>query len=267
MLYMTEIEFTANYVTQQHLRRAYERLGHTSNTPAWSATLLIDQSLCLSWACPVLMDLGMDEGPAYGWHVIAGAGELDWPPLRPESEIWPALLEEHPVPTGEQAERAARISGHGSVEEWHRERLRMHYLADAHIAGGKRNAADVNFDPLVRDWDACARELAAFVDSHRPPKLTTEQRVMAQGVRRARLMDELANTETSLSRLMRNAARDQGERPRRGFKADLSRWTDLSRPTVDAWLKDGGCCEGAVPDEDCPTHPGHTHTEQQEQTR
>jgi hypothetical protein len=265
---MTEIRFATAYVTQEHLRRAYERLGHTSKTPTWSATLLIDLSLCLSWACPVLVEPETDEYPAvYGWHVIAEAGELDWPPLKPESEIWPALLEKEPVPTGERAEREAQVWGHGSVEEWHREKLRLHYLSNAHIGGSKRNAMDVNFDPIVRDWDASARELAAFVDSHRPPKLTTEQRVMTQGVRRAQLIAELASTEASLSRLMRNAARDQDERPRRGFKADLSRWSGVSRPTVDAWLKDGGCCEGAVPDEDGTTHPGHTHTEEQEQTR
>ncbi|MFD3889964.1 hypothetical protein [Streptomyces microflavus] len=265
---MTTIRFTANYVTQEHLRRAYERLGHTSTAPAWSATLLIDPSLCLSWACPVLVEQETDESPAVcGWHVIAGAGELDWPPLRPEDEIWHALLEKEPVPTGERAEREAQVWGHGSVEEWHRKKLRAHYLSDAHLGSSKRNATDVNFDPLVRDWDASARELAAFIDSHRPPKLTTEQRVMAQGVRRAQLIAELAATEVSLSHLMRNAARDQGERPRRGFKADLSRWAGVSRPTADAWLKGGGCCESAVPDEDSTIHPGHTHTEEQEQVR
>ncbi|MEU5748280.1 hypothetical protein ABZ804_22410 [Streptomyces sp. NPDC047726] len=260
---MTEIRYTAGYATQVHLRRAYERLGHTSTTPASSATLLIDLSLNLSWACPVLVEPEMDGTPSIiGWHVIAQAGELDWPALRPESEIWPALLEKHPVPTGERAEREAQLRGSGSVEEVHREQLRRQYLGDAHSGIHKRNATDINFDPIVRDWDTTARQLADFVDSHRPPKLTTEQRVMAQGVRRVQLMAELANTDASLARLMRNAARDQGERPRRGFKADLSRWAGVSRPTADAWLRDGGCCESTVPDEDDTTH-GHTHAEEQ----
>ncbi|WP_329317288.1 hypothetical protein OG723_44625 (plasmid) [Streptomyces sp. NBC_01278] len=112
-----------------------------------------------------------------------------------------------------------------------------------------------------------ARELVTFIDSHRPPKLTAEQRVMSQGVRLSQLEAELENTKASLARLMRNAARDQGERPRRGFKSDLSRWAGVSRPTVDAWLNDGECCEGAVPDEDDTVHQGHTHTDEQELTR
>ncbi|MFL5997631.1 MAG: hypothetical protein ACJ736_25525 [Streptomyces sp.] len=70
----------------------------------------------------------------------------------------------------------------------------------------------------------------------------------------------MQSTKASLARLMRNAARDQGERARRGFKTDMHRWGGVSRPTVDAWLSDSGCCEGAVPDEDGTLHPGHTHT-------
>ncbi|MER5973309.1 hypothetical protein ABT112_26885 [Streptomyces sp. NPDC002055] len=263
---MTEIAFTKNFVTQQHLGAAYRRLGHTSTAPAWSATLLISSGLGLSWACPVLAEQETTETSALsGWHVIAEAGELDWPPLRPEEEIWPALLELHPVPTGEAAEQQARFLGAGTVEEWHREKLRRHYLSDAHIGSAKRNPSDVNFDPVVRDWETSARELADFIDSHRPPKLTTEQRVMAQGVRLAQLEAEVEATKESLSRLMRNARRDQGERPRRGFKADLARWSGASRPTVDTWLSGGGCCE-AVPDEDGTTHQGHTH-DMEEQTR
>lgn len=249
---MTEIRYTSNYVTQSELRRAYDRLGHTSPERAWTATLLIDDGLRMSWACPVLTDPAPepeDVGVRHLWHVIAAAGELDWPPLRPETEIWPALLARYPVPTGEQAEEQARFMGK-SVEQLHMDRLRAHFLSDAHIGPTKRNRRDVSFDPLVRDWDATARQLAEFIDAHRPPKLTAEQRVMAQGVRRAELEAELANTTASLGRLMRNAARDQGERPRRGFKADLARWGGVSRPTVDAWLANSGCCEGAVPDDD-----------------
>ncbi|MDI3101992.1 hypothetical protein QJ054_33700 [Streptomyces sp. AN-3] len=248
---MTAIAYTANYVTQLQLRRAYERLGHTSTAPEWSATLLIRDTLTMAWACPVLAPPAeLEEYPArHYWHVIAEAGELDWPPLKPESEIWPALLNKEPVPSGEQAERAAAMWGK-TVEEAHRDALRRHYLSDAHIGGMKRNKTDVNFDPLVRDWDVTARELAAFIDTHRPPKLTTEQRVMVQGVRLAQLEAQVESTKDSLGRLMRNAARDQGEKLRRGFKTDMSAWSGKSRPTVDAWLADGGCCEGAVPEED-----------------
>jgi hypothetical protein len=261
MLYMMTVEFTRNYVTQENLARAYRRLGHTSTAPAWSATLLIDIGLTMSWACPVLHPPETREQYPAGhtWHVIAGAGELDWPPLRPESEIWPALLDTYPVPTGELAERQARLLGK-SVDQMHRDHLRTQFLGDAHIMGSKRNPTDVNFDPVVRDWDATARELADFIDSHRPPKLTAEQRVMAQGVRLAELEAAVEATKASLGRLLRNAARDQGERLRHGFKSDMTRWSGRSRPTVDAWLTDAGCCEGAVPDEDGTTHPGNTHT-------
>ncbi|MGW7356230.1 hypothetical protein ACWGI0_06030 [Streptomyces sp. NPDC054802] len=145
-----------------------------------------------------------------------------------------------------------------SVEEWHHEQLRHHYLSSVHIGGGKRNPTDVNFDPLVRDWDATAREFADFIDAHRPPKLTSEQRVMAQGVHLAKLEAEIASTKASLGHLMRNARRDQGAKLRRGFKSDMSRWSGVSRPTVDAWLSGGGCCEGSVPDEDGNTYLGHT---------
>jgi hypothetical protein len=265
---MTVVGYTRNYVTQEHLARAYRRLGHTSTAPAWSATLLIDIGLTMHWACRVLHPPEMREEYPSGhtWHVIAEAGELDWPPLRPEAEIWPALLAKHPVPTGELAERQARFMGK-SIEETHRDHLRTHYLSDAHIGRSKRNASDVNFDPLVRDWDVTARELADFLDTHRPPKLTAEQRVMEQGVHRAQLLAELASTDASLSRLMRNAARDQGDRTRRGFKSDMHRWAGVSRPTVDAWLSDAGCCEGSVPDEDGALDPGHTHTaDMQEET-
>ncbi|MCG8971846.1 hypothetical protein [Streptomyces sp. CL12-4] len=258
---MPLIEYTANYVTQAELRRAYERLGHTSTVPAWSATLLIRPSLTMAWACPVLASPEeREESPArYDWHVIAEAGELDWPPLKPEDEIWPALLEKEPVPTGDLAERQAAMWGK-TVEEFHRDALRRHYLGDAHIGGMKRNKIDINFDPIVRDWDATARELAAFVDAHRPPKLTAEQRVMVQGVRLAQLEAQVESTKDSLGRLMRNAARDQGEKLRRGFKADMAAWSGKSRPTVDAWLSDGGCCEGSVPDEDGAPVQDHAPT-------
>ncbi|CAM5234337.1 Transcriptional regulator OS=Streptomyces griseomycini OX=66895 GN=FHS37_006701 PE=4 SV=1 [Streptomyces griseomycini] len=85
---MTEIAYTANYVTQEQLQRAYARLGHTSPTPKWAATLLIRPSHTMAWACPVLASDRTEEHPAlYDWHVIAEAGELDWPPLRPEEDI------------------------------------------------------------------------------------------------------------------------------------------------------------------------------------
>jgi hypothetical protein len=257
---MTAIAYTANYETQVKLRRAYARLGHTSTTPAWSATLLIRDSLTMAWACPVLAAPELrEENPAsYDWHVIAEAGELDWPPLRPEEEIWPTLLAKEPVPTGEQAERDAAFLGK-TVEEMHRDALRRHYLSDAHLMGLKCNKADVNFDPIVRDWGATARELAAFIDANRPPKLTDEQRVMVQGVRLAQLEAEVTSTKASLSRLMRNSARAQEGKLRRGFKSDMARWSGASRPTVDAWLADGGCCEGAVPEEDGTLRSGHSH--------
>lgn len=256
---MTEIAYTRNYVTQEQLRRAYARLDHTSRAPEWSATLLIDEGLDLWWACPVLEPtIEFDGEPSVRstWHIIAKAGELDWPPLKPEDEVWPALLAKEPVPTGERAERAAKMMGHSSVEDWHRDVLRQHYFGDAHIGGMKRNPTDVNFDPVARDWDATARELAAFIDTHRPPKLTSEQRVMVKGVEKAELEARLASVKVSLGHLMRNAARDQGPRLRHGFKSDMARWGDVTRPTVDAWLADGGCCEGAVPGEN-----GHTHTD------
>lgn len=274
---MTSLAYTRNYVTQAHLRAAYESLGHTSHDRTWEATLLITPELYLRWACPVLAPApepypetesdpdiepaGWDtfDAPLVDWYVIAEAGELDWPPLRPEEEIWPALLAEHPVPTGEHAEKQARMRGK-SIEEMHRDHLRRQYLSDAHIVGGKRHKGDVNFSPLVRDWSVTARELADFIDTHRPPKLSSEQRVMAQGARRAQLIAELDNTTASLGHLMRNAARDQGPKLRRGFKADMVRWTGVTRPTVDAWLNSGGCCEGTVPDENGTPHPGHTHT-------
>ncbi|MFK0294790.1 hypothetical protein ACIQU6_30560 [Streptomyces sp. NPDC090442] len=262
---MTEIAYTRNYVTQDQLRRAYRRLGHTSTAPTWSATLLIDTGLTMTWAVRVLAPAEVrEEYPArFEWHVIADAGELDWPPLRPEEEIWPALLEKHPVPTGDQAQRQAKMFGR-TVEELHREQLRQRYLSDAHIGRSKRNPTDVNFDPLVRDWDATARELAAFLDTHRPPKLTADQRVMAQGVHLAELEMAVNTTRASLGRLMRNAARESAQqrdgKPRHGFKSEMSRWGGVTRPTVDAWLNDGGCCEGAVVDEDGTPLPGHTHT-------
>lgn len=269
---MTRIEFTGNYVTQAELSRAYRSLEHTPPVPSrWSAALLISRGLGMRWVCPVLHppELREEHSAGHTWHVIAEAGELDWPPLRPESEIWPALLERDPVPTGDLAECQARFLSK-NVEEMHRDNLRRHFLGDAHIGGMKRNPSDVNFDPAVRDWDATARELAAFLDDHRPPKLTTEQRVMEQGVRLAELKAEVASTKASLGRLMRNAKRDQGNQAgRSGFKNDMAHWGGVTRPTVDAWLSDSDCCEGAVPDEDGTTHTSHTHTcdNTQEQTR
>jgi len=259
--YMTAVAYTRHYVTQDELDRAYRRTGHTSTTPTWSATLLIYHGLEMAWACPVLASpLVRKEYPTgHDWHLIAKAGELDWPPLRPEAQIWPALLAKHPLPTGKQAEFQAYQLGQ-SIEEMHRENLRRHYLDDAHIGGRKRNPVDINFDPLVRDWDATARELADFIDTHRPPKLTAEHRVMVQGVHLAQLEARVEYTKTSLGKLMRNAAREQGPEPRNGFKADLKRWSGVSRPTVDSWLANSGCCEGDVPDEDGTTDPGHNHT-------
>jgi hypothetical protein len=261
---MTALAFTRNYITQQHLDRAYRDLGHTSKTREWEATLLIDDVLDMWWACPGLRtaEERVERPAAHGWHIIAKAGELDWPPLRPEEEIWPALLAKEPVPTGERAEREARFLGR-SIEEAHMDRLRTHYLSSAHIGGIKRNPTDVNFDPVVRDWKASARELAGFIDGHRPPKLTTEQRVMVQGVRLAEYEDAVERTKLSMGRLMRNAARDArgaDGRLRHGFKADMTRWSGKSRPTVDDWLSDGGCCEGTVPtDTETPEEQTHEH--------
>ncbi|MEU5181189.1 hypothetical protein AB0G49_14165 [Streptomyces longwoodensis] len=251
---MTQIAWTANYVTQRELGLAYARLGHTSTAPAWAATLLIRPSLTMAWACRVLLpDLAEEQPVEHGWHIIAEAGELDWPPLRPEADIWPALLEREPVPTGEHAERQAALLGK-TVEEMHLAALRRHYLSDSHIGGMKRHKGDVNFDPIVRDWDVTARELAEFIDTHRPPKLTAEQRVMVQGVRLAELEAEAEQAKISLGRLMRNAAREHGGTLPRGFKANMTVYSGKSRPTVDAWLADTGCCEGAVPDE-AAAHP------------
>ncbi|MEV5204385.1 hypothetical protein [Streptomyces sp. NPDC053720] len=235
---MTEIAYPAQYVTQDQLGRAYHRLGHTSPTNRWSATLLIDEDLRMYWACPVVAAPATDEDPArYDWQVIADAGELDWPPLRDEEEIWPALLAKHPVPTGHQAEAQARLTGK-TVEEWHRESLRRTYLCDAHIGTTKRNPTDINFSPLVRDWDATARELAAFLDTHPAPKLTTTQRIKAQGVHRARLLDELSSTNMSLARLMRNVVKNPSNLEEKPRKLDLARWAGVTRPTVDSWLND-----------------------------
>ncbi|MFF4771099.1 hypothetical protein ACFY1V_31780 [Streptomyces sp. NPDC001255] len=267
---MTQIVYTRYHATLTHLGRAYARLGHASPPEdRWSAALLIRPNLTMAWGCKLLA-LTAEEGEEYEdrddvvgieWHVVAEAGELDYPPLRPDEEVWPALLEKHPVPTGERAERDAAWWGKGDIEELHRDRLRRHYLEDAYTADSiKRSLGDVNFDPLVRDWDVTARELADFLDTHRPPKLTTQQRVMAQGAHLAELEAEARATKQSLGRLMRNAAREQGDKPRRGFKADLSRWGGVSRPTVDAWLADGGDCEPAVHDEDGTRLPQHTHT-------
>lgn len=245
---MTRVEYTHQYVTQVELAKAFQRLGPpVAPVPDWSAILLIGISLTMSWACPVLEppEVREEYPAAHGWHVIAEAGELDWPPLRPEEEIWPALLAREPIPTGVDAEQQARLLG-VSIEQMHRDNLRRHYLGDAHIGGMKRNPSDINFDALVRDWDATARELAAFLRSHHPPKLTAEQRVMAQGVRLAQLEAEVTNTKNSLAHLMRNAERQQGEHTRRGFRSDLARWGGVSRPTVGSWLSDGGG-EGSAP--------------------
>ncbi|MFF0747355.1 hypothetical protein ACFYVL_43950 [Streptomyces sp. NPDC004111] len=263
---MTQIAHTRSYITQTQLARAYHQLGHRhAPENQWDATLLIDENLVLWWACPALETLlpGEDGPPRQRWHVIERAGELDWPPLRPEAEIWPALLERDPIPTSDQAERQAAMYGQ-SVEERHRESLRRHYLGSAHLGTTKRNPTDVNFDPIVRDWSVTARELADFIDTHRPPKLSTEQRVMAQGARLVELEREIARTKDSLGHLMRNAAREQGDPLPRGYRAQLARWSGVTKPTVTAWLSDTGCCEDAVPDE---TSTPHTHTpEDQEQT-
>ncbi|MER7497099.1 hypothetical protein ABT033_31440 [Streptomyces pharetrae] len=253
---MTEIAYTANYVTQAELRRAYARLGHQSTTPAWSATLLISDDLSMAWACRVLEppELRQENPAASGWHIIARAGELDWPPLRPEEEIWPALLAKDPVPTGKRAEQDAAFLGK-TVEEMHLDALRRHFLSDAHIGNVKRNKGDVNFDPVVRDWDATARELAVFLDTHRPPKLTATQRVMVQGVHLAELETAVAHAKVSLGRLMRNAAVGHGPKLPHGFKSEMAHYGGVSRPTVDAWLGDRGCCEPPVPDTDGTVQP------------
>lgn len=252
---MTEVAYTANYVTQAELRRAYAQLGHHSPTPTWSATLLIRDSLSMAWACRVLDPPELrDENPAASdWHIIAEAGELDWPPLRPEEEVWPALLAREPIPTGEDAEQRAAFLGK-SVREMHLDNLRRHYLSDSHFGSLKRNKTDVNFDPIVRDWTATAKELAAFLDTHRPPKLTAEQRVMVTGVRLAELELAVSHTKISLGRLMRNSAVGHGPKLPHGFKSSLAQWGGVSRPTVDAWLADRGCCEPLVPDEDGTAH-------------
>ncbi|MFD6243355.1 hypothetical protein ACFWFV_28315 [Streptomyces diastaticus] len=241
---MTDVAYTAAYVTQVELGRAYQRLGHTSPARPWRATLLINPELVMAWACRVLDRTSTGEDPArYTWHVIADAGELDWPPLRPEGEVWPALLAKEPVPTGDRAEQEAQWLG-TTVEEMHRARLRDHYLGDAHSIGLKRRPADINFDPLVRDWDATARELAHYLDTHQPPRLTVDQRIMEQGARLAKLEAETESAKRGLARLVRNARDAQGEQLRRGFKADLARWSGRTRPTIDAWLTD------TTPDQD-----------------
>uniref|UniRef100_UPI003F4991B1 hypothetical protein n=1 Tax=Amycolatopsis sp. CA-096443 TaxID=3239919 RepID=UPI003F4991B1 len=250
MLYMTVVEYTCgHYVTQEQLRRAYQRLGRPERpAPAWSAVLLIGLELRMQWACPVLET---PKARSHSWNVIAEAGELDYPPLRPEPEIWPALLERHPQPTGDTAEKQARFLGM-TVEQWHRDALRRRFLtpADAQVRGVKLNPGDINFDPLVRDWDATARQLAAFLDEHRPPRLTAEQRVMAQGVRLAQIENQRADARTSLARLMRNAEREQPDpRPRKGFKTDLARWGGVSRPTVNAWLAGADPDDPGMPDD------------------
>ncbi|MFD3908831.1 hypothetical protein ACFXOL_21035 [Streptomyces californicus] len=252
-----EIAFTEQYRTQQELDIAYRRLNHQAKpAPTWGATLLIHLDLSLSWGCHLIDPLTpADERPRIGWHIIAGAGELAYPPLRPEEDIWPALLAQHPVPTTDAAAREAEFRG-CTVEEMHREKLRYLYLGSATIGTGsglKRNPTDVNFDPIVRDWDVTARELAEFLDTHKPPKLTAEQRVMAQGAELVRLEEAVRDTRTSLAHLMRNARRAQGPKPRHGFKADLARWTARSRPTVDAWLADSDAGDSGTPDED-PHH-------------
>ncbi|MEU6628392.1 hypothetical protein ABZ905_08870 [Streptomyces parvus] len=245
------IAYAENYRTQQELALAYRRLGHQATVNTWSATLLIHRGLTMSWACPVLLHEPDPElgDTRIGWHVIAEAGDLDYPPLRPEEEIWPALLAAHPTPTGEHAEQQARMLGK-TVEEAHHDHLRRHFLSDANIGFGKRNPTDVNFDPLVRDWDVTARQLAEFRDTHKPPKLTTEQRVMSKGAELATLEAEVDAAKVSLARLMRNAAQEQGDKPRYGFKADLHRWSGRARPTVEAWLNANGLCEAPVPSTD-----------------
>lgn len=243
---MTVVAYlTPNYITSTELDRAYRLLEHPTTTPTWSATLLITRDLVMHWACPVRIDDESPEddlysrGASHAWHIIAGAGELDWPPLRDEDDIWPALRQRHPLPTGELAEQQAKTTGHTTEEMW-RNQMRHHYLSASHVVIGgrpcKRNPNDVNFDPIVRDWMVTARELVDFIDSHPAPKLTAEQRVMTQGARLAAQEASASATKTSLAHLMRNAAAEQGPQPRRGFKSDLARWAGVSRPTVDAWL-------------------------------
>ncbi|MFJ5099263.1 hypothetical protein [Streptomyces sp. NPDC088557] len=234
---MTIVAYSHSHEALVQLGRAYRALDHHTPDSPWDATLLVTPELHLLWACPVLGAPAEDEQPQAEWHVIAEAGELDYPPARPEEEAWAALLAEFPVPAGENAERQARLLGR-TPEEAHREDLRRRYLGESHIGGLKRNVGDVQFSPLVRDWAVTARELAVFLDAHRPPRLTAEQRVMAQGVRRARLVAELEAATASLGHLMRNAAQSQNGTLRRGFKADLTRWSAVSRPTVDQWLTD-----------------------------
>lgn len=244
MIYMTRIAYKSNYRSLVELRRAYERLGLSQTTDAREATLLIDEGLNLRWACRTL-----DGSYEYGeWHIIAHAGELDYPPLRPEEEIWAALLERHPVPDDEHTRHTAQLLGK-TVEELHREELQAHYLSPTHDRGLKTNWRLVCWDPIVRDWDVAAQQLADFVRTHKPPRLTPEQRVMEAGWRRVQLLRQLDAAEESLGRLMRNAARaatDSTGRIRRGLKSDLARWTGLSRPTVDEWLASGGCCDDPV---------------------
>src|SRR5690606_7430256 len=107
MVYMTRIAYKSSYRSLVELRRAYERLGLSQTTDAREATLLIDEGLSLRWACRTL-----DSSYEYGeWHIIADAGELDYPPLRPEEEIWAALLERHPVPDDEHTRHTAQLLG------------------------------------------------------------------------------------------------------------------------------------------------------------
>lgn len=265
VLYMTVVHFTANYVTQQELRAAYTALGHSTAFSAheYDATLLIDANLTLRWACPKVTGPPLMDMPDVGWHVIAEAGALDWPPLRPEDECWRNLLAKYPVPTGERAQEQARMYG-TSVEQLHFDQLRHHYLSPAHRNGMAVNKTDVNFSPLVRDWSVTARALADFLDTHRPPRLTAEQRVIYQGAHLVELENQIERTKERLARLVRNAAHEQrtgNGRLRHGFKSDVAGWTRRSRVTIDNWLSQGGPSEHAIHDENGNAFPRQSYAD------
>lgn len=246
---MTRIQYTKNFVTQQELARAYRDLGHSSGAHnPYDAYLLIDTALKMRWACDYAVPHDQEKEeeeeelapPCQARHIIAYAGELPWPHLRPDEECWANLLAQHPSPTGQKWEQQAQMWG-GTVEGLHRDHLRRTYLTHPDIGGmKKRNPTDVNFSPLVRDWETVAQALADFLDHHRPPKLTWEQRIMRDG-----LDLQIAKYDVQLlegrvkGRVVREAARQRAEdgKLRRGFKSDVERWTGKSRTTLDTWYE------------------------------
>ena len=238
---MTSVVYTKNYITQEQLRRAYAQLDHTPPPDnRWEATLRITPTLEMDWACRCLIEWGEEDHEGRpvadpGWHVISRAGELDWPPLRPHEEMWDAMLRRYPIPTGEEAQRHADIMGTSPEEERRRKFLAL-TLQDSY-ARGQRNPRLVDFDPVLRDWSVTARQLADFLDTHKPPKLTAEQRVMQQGAVAEELQRQADQAREGLPQLVKNAYDEQGNAPRKFFMADMARWAGTSRPTAYKWIQ------------------------------